>query len=129
MFELMNPPTQTELRFFLGVCNVSVRFPICTRVATLLYKKLQKGQPISFLWLTPAGKDAAENLEKLLMNPLTFALRLTLSQYTVWNGGCDLQLGCILLPQKMNGTYDQLRTVHGCLAMQTKSWELNMKDS
>lgn len=61
--ELKDTTTQTELRSFLGFCNVFKLFaPKVSKVAALLNKKLGKVQPTSFPFFTLAIKDAAENL-------------------------------------------------------------------
>lgn len=57
--KLKEPTTQTEVRSFLGLCNVSRRFvPNVSQAAAPLNKELQKDQLTTFPSLSKSKKDA-----------------------------------------------------------------------
>lgn len=105
--QLKNPTTQTEIRSFLGLCNIFRRFvPYLSKVAAPLNKKLCKDQLKSFPSLAVEEKQAVECLKDLLSNPPTHALPRATAHYTVDTNACDIQIGCVLL-QKPRGGRDR----------------------
>ncbi len=63
--EAKHPHTQTELRSFLGLCNVYRRFvPRIATIAAPLNKLLKKGEPASIDCLSPEQADAFDKLRR-----------------------------------------------------------------
>ena len=69
------PATQTGIRCFIDLCNVFRRFvPNFARIATLLNRKLEKGQPSRFGDLTDVERKAFEEFKRRLTPPHILAL-------------------------------------------------------
>lgn len=68
--ELKDTTAQTEVRSFLGLCNLFRLFvPNFSKVAATLNKKLPNYQWTTLSSLTKARKNAVENLKTILINP------------------------------------------------------------
>ena len=97
--------TTTDVRSFLGLCNVFRRFmPNFARMSAPLNKKLEKGQPAKFDELNAEETKAFEDLKGLLIAPPVLALPKAEGKYTVDTDACDLQVGCVLLQEQEDGT-------------------------
>lgn len=82
--------TTTDIRSFLGLCNVFRRFvPNFSRVAAPLNKKLKKGQPSTFDELTQEEHGAYQPLKQALSTPPVLALPKLEGRYTVYTDSCD----------------------------------------
>lgn len=91
---------QTELSFFLGLCNVPRRFELnVSRVAIPRNKKLRPDQPTTFFSLMPTEKEAVGSLEKLLTNPPIVVLPHVPSHYAVDTDASPSNLEYMLLQQ------------------------------
>ena len=99
------PPTdQTQLRSFLGMCNVYRRFvENFARIAAPLNKKLRKGEPFEFGHLNDAEHSAFLTLKDKLVNPPILALPRHNYHYTLDTDACEDQVGCVLLQEQPNG--------------------------
>ena len=99
------PTNQTEIRSFLGMCNVYRRFiPNFARIANPLNRKLHNGQPVSFEILTDEEYDAFEELKGKLISPPILALPRPGYKYTIDTDACDTQVGYCLLQEQPDGT-------------------------
>ena len=86
---------QTELRSFLGMCNVYRRFvPNFARVAAPFNRKLSKGEPYAFETLTDREYEAFHNLRDKLVRPPILALPRDGDPYTLDTDACEYQVGC-----------------------------------
>jgi hypothetical protein len=93
--------TQTELRSFLGLCNVYRRFvPRFATIAAPLKALLGKGTPTQLSPLTPAQIDAFESLRTKLLSPPILALTRSAGRLWLDTDASDGQLGCCLLQEQ-----------------------------
>ena len=98
------PTNTTDVRSFLGLCNVFRRFvPNFARVAAPLNLMLQKGQPDKFDELTDEQKAAFNELKERLISPPILALPQPHGHYVLDTDACDKQVGCVLM-QEQEGT-------------------------
>lgn len=99
------PSTQTQLRSFLGMCNVYRRFVPCfARVAAPLNKLLCKGQSPQLPEATVEQRDSFETLKKALINPPILRLPQPDREYSVDTDACADQIGCALMQTSEDGT-------------------------
>ena len=92
------PRTQTDLRSFLGLCNVYRRFvPNFARTAAPLNALLRKGCPVEILSFTIEQTEALELLKKALIKPQVLRLPKSDLPYSVDTDECNHQVGCALL--------------------------------
>ena len=103
--ELAKPPgNQTELKSFLGMCNVYRRFvPNFARIASPLNAKTSKKQPYRIGTLSDEEFGSFRELKRLLMNPPILGLPRLGYKYTLDTDACDKQVGCTLLQDQPNG--------------------------
>jgi RNase H-like domain found in reverse transcriptase len=100
-----HPTTQTDLRFFLGICNVYRRFVRgFAKIAEPLNLLLQKGEtpqlgPMSYKQVT-----AFDTLRDALLNPPVLALPRIEGAFTLDTDASDHQLGCCLLKSQPDGS-------------------------
>ena len=101
------PPRDiSELRSFLGLCNVYRRFvPNFSRVATPLNKKMKKDMPTKWGDLTDDETKAFNELKTKLTSPPVLALPRLGHQYTVETDACATQVGCVLLQDQPGEKY------------------------
>ena len=99
------PPTnQTELRSFIGMCNVYRRFiKNFARIAAPLNRKLEKNQPFTFGTITGTDYEAFQELKTKLISPPILALPRHGYKYTLDTDACVYQVGCTLLQEQPNG--------------------------
>lgn len=98
------PRTQTQLRSFLGLCNVYRRFvPNFARVAAPLNRLLQKGEDFDLPPFNQAQTDAFELLKSALIQPPVLRLPRKDLPYSVDTDACDDQVGCALLQTYPDG--------------------------
>ena len=100
------PTTQTQLRSFLGLCNVYRRFvPNFARISAPLNKMLKKDEPAVF-----PEHFTEEQLKSFLTlkSALTKAPILSLPRkglpYSIDTDACDYQVGCALMQTHEDGT-------------------------
>ena len=99
------PRNKTQVRAFLGMCNVYRRFVNgFTRIAHPLNKKVCKDQPESWEHLSDDELTAFEQLKKSLVTAPILALPREGYPYTLDTDASDRQLGCCLLQQQEDGT-------------------------
>jgi len=92
-----HPRTRTELRSFLGMCNVYRRFvPGFARIAAPLTDMLKKGEAESFQELTKDQSQAFDALRTALVNPPILSLPKEGLPFTLDVDACDYQLGACL---------------------------------
>lgn len=96
------PPTnQTEIRSFLGLCNVYRRFvKNFARIAAPLNKKLHKDKPKYFGPLDEEELQAFATLRNCLLSPPILALPKMGKPYIVETDACNEQVGCVLLQEQ-----------------------------
>ena len=98
------PTTQTELRSFLGLCNVYRRFvPHFSSLAAPLNAYLTKGKPPLLGKLSDAAISAFETLRKKLLSPPVLALPRSKGQLWLDTDASQGQLGCCLLQKQPEG--------------------------
>ena len=91
------PRTQTELRSFLGMCNVYRRFvPNFARVSAPLNRHTSKNAPKELPSPTPEEVKAFKTLKDALTSPPVLRLPDPSKPYSVDTDACNTQLGCAL---------------------------------
>jgi RNase H-like domain found in reverse transcriptase len=100
------PRTQTELRYFLGLCNVYRRFvPRFAALAAPLNIYLTKGNPPVLGELSEAARQALafEALRQKLLSPRVLGLPRRDGHLWLDTDASDAQLGCCLLQEQPSG--------------------------
>jgi hypothetical protein len=98
------PRTQTELRSFLGLCNVYRRFvPKCTAIAARLNASLGKGTPPQLGPLQPEAIAAFNQLREKLLHPPVLALPRTEGALWLDTDASDGQLVYCFLQEQPDG--------------------------
>jgi RNase H-like domain found in reverse transcriptase len=98
------PRTQTELRSFLGLCNVYRRFvPHFSALAAPLNALLCKGMPPQLGPIAKDGVVAFNTLRDRLLSPPVLALPRSKGQMWLDTDAPDGQLGCCLLQLQPDG--------------------------
>ena len=99
------PTTQTQLRSFLGMCNVYRRFvPNFARVAAPLNQLLKKGQGPDLEPFDEAQRGAFELLKQALSEPPVLRLPQKDLPYSVDTDASAYQIGCALMQTYPDGT-------------------------
>jgi hypothetical protein len=98
------PRTQTELRSFLGLCNVYRRFvPRFSAIAAPINALLCKGTPPQLGPLPPTAVAAFAQLRNRLLTPPDLALPRAEGHLCLDTDTSDGQLGCCLLQDQPDG--------------------------
>jgi hypothetical protein len=98
-----HPRTRTELRSFLGMCNVYRKFvPHFTKSAAPLTNILKKGQPIDLLPFSSVEAESFHLLKTALTTPPLLCLPRDNRPYTLDVDASDYQL-VASLQQQQNG--------------------------
>ena len=98
------PRTQTELRSFLGLCNVYRRFvPRFSAIAAPLNALLAKGTPPQLGPLPSAAITAFNLLRERLLSPPVLALPRAEGALWLDTDASDGQLGCCLIQNQPDG--------------------------
>ena len=99
------PRTQTELKSFLGLCNVYRRFvPNFARTAAPLQRLLRKGEPFDLPPMDDDQMKAFNLLKAALSSPPVLRLPQDDLKYSVDTDACDYQIGCALMQTYSDGT-------------------------
>ena len=99
------PTTQTQLRSFLGMCNVYRRFvPNFARVAAPLNQLLKKGKGPDLEPLDEAQRGAFELLKQALSEPPVLRLPQKDLPYSVDTDASAYQIGCAFMQTYSDGT-------------------------
>jgi transposase InsO family protein len=94
------PTTLTELRSFLGLCNVYRRFvPSFARIAAPLNALLRKGESRSEFAFTELQHEAFDSLREKLLHPPILALPRAAGQFVLDTDASQEQIGCCLFQQ------------------------------
>ena len=97
------PTTRTELRSFLGLCNVYRRFiRDFTHLAHPLNRLLKKGSPDKFE-LDDEQMKSFREFVKIVCSPPVLALPQRGLQYSVDTDACDYGIGCTLFQTYPDG--------------------------
>ena len=98
------PRTQTELRSFLGMCNVYRRFvDHCAKIEAPLTAMLRKGEPDVLPELNDEHITTFNKLKECLVSPPVLKLPRLELHYLLDTDASDAQLGCILLQTHEDG--------------------------
>ena len=98
------PTNQTELRSFLGMCNVEQRFVQgLAKIAAPLNRKTGDNPPFEFEVLTDTQYAAFEELKRRLVSPPILTLPRYGRKYTLDTDACGHQVGCALLQEQPEG--------------------------
>ena len=98
------PMNKTQVRSFLGMCNVYRRFVQgYTRIAHPLTQKICKDQPESWDTLAEEELRAFEQLKRNLVTAPILALPREGHAYTLDTDASEYQLGCCLLQEQPDG--------------------------
>jgi hypothetical protein len=98
------PTTQSELRSFLGLCNVYRRFVRgFARIAAPLNALLRKGESPQLGVLSKEQLDAFEQLRSNLLNPPILALPRAEGAMILDTDASDEQIGCCLFQEQPDG--------------------------
>ena len=113
------PRNLTELRSFLGLCNVYRRFILnFAKTARPLTRKLEKDQTVRFGPLNDEEQKAFETLRDSMVSPPVLALPRLGRRYVLDTDASDHQVGCVLLqeqedePRKPIGFWSRSLTKH-----------------
>ena len=99
-----HPRTQTELRSFLGLCNVYRRFvPGFAKLATPLNKLLRKGQPEQLEVFSESEAEAFKALISAVTAPPILALPKPGLPYSVDTDASNSQVGAALFQTQPDG--------------------------
>ena len=100
----MPPKNKTQVRSFLGMCNVYRRFVAgYTKIAHPLNQKVRKDQPETWETLSPEEIEAFNQLKKSLVTAPILALPREGYPYTLDTDASEYQLGCCLLQAQPDG--------------------------
>jgi RNase H-like domain found in reverse transcriptase len=103
--EVTHPTAQTELRSFLGLCNVSrLFFKGFAKIAAPLNILLRKGETPQLSPLSPEQVFAFDTLRASLVHPPILALPRIEGAFTPDMDASDHQLGCCILQEQPDGT-------------------------
>jgi transposase InsO family protein len=98
---VLPPATQSELRSFLGLCNVYRRFVAgFSKIAAPLNALLRKGESPQLGTLTGEQLHAFETLRAKLLNPPILALPRAHGQYILDTDASNEQIGCCLFQEQ-----------------------------
>ena len=98
------PKTQTEMRSFLGLCNVYRRFvPQYSKVSGPLNDLLRKEVPSTLPELTQEQKDAFHKLIQLVTAPPILKLPRSGLPYSIDTDASKSQIGCALFQTHPDG--------------------------
>ena len=101
--EIALPTNQTELRSFLGLCNVYRRFVRnFTQIAAPLNELLKKGKPVQLEPFNKLEVEAFEGLKSAISNPPILALPKPGLPYSVDTDASDVQIGAALFQEHDN---------------------------
>ena len=104
--EFLEPTTQTELRSFLGLCNVYRRFvKNFARISSPLNDLLTKGRPKELEPFTEAEYSAYKELKEKLVSPPVLKLFQPDLPVILETDACNRQVGCILLQKHEDGIH------------------------
>ena len=99
-----HPLNVSEMRSFLGLCNVYRRFVKgFTKIANPLNRKLRKGEKPTWSKLTDEEQLAFETLKEALTSPLILALPRAGFPYILDTDACDVHVGCVLQQEQPEG--------------------------
>ena len=108
--DFVQPLTQTQLRSFLGLCNVYRRFvPNFARVAAPLNQLLKKDTPANLPEFTNEQYNSFRSLQKALTSAPILALPRTDRPYSVDTDACNYQVGCALFKTDEDGIRHPVR--------------------
>jgi RNase H-like domain found in reverse transcriptase len=100
------PKTQTEVRSFLGLCNVYRIFvPHFSAIAAPLNALLSKGTPPTLGSLSPAAIEAFNSLRERLLSPPILALPRAVGKLYLDTDASNGQLGCCMSQQQPCGKF------------------------
>jgi transposase InsO family protein len=98
------PTTRTQLRSFLGMCNVYRRFvDRFAKIAGPLSDLLKKGEPEIFV-LNENQRHAFNKLRDALIHPPILTLPKEGKSFTLDVDACDYQIGACLLQEQEDGS-------------------------
>ena len=98
------PKNKTQVRSFLGMCNVYRRFiRDFTRIARPLNQKVRKDAPQTWETLTDEETKSFNTLKRALLTAPILALPREGYRYTLDTDASDQQLGCCLLQEQPDG--------------------------
>ncbi|CAN8061906.1 unnamed protein product [Agarophyton chilense] len=104
VLEVKLPRSQTDVRSFIGLCNVYRRFVKgFAKIEAPLNKKLQKSEPEWFENLSNDEMDTFEELKRALLSPPILALPKTGLPYTLDTDASHAQIGCYLIQEQHTG--------------------------
>lgn len=99
------PTTQSELRSFLGLCNVYRRFVAgFAKIAAPLNALLRKGENPQFGTLSEEQLAAFETLRTRLLDPPILALPRAEGLFILDTDASQEQIGCCLFQEQASGT-------------------------
>jgi len=117
------PETQSELRSFLGMCNIHRRFTDSfAKHAKPLNRLASTALPKRLATLTQEEQEAFNKLRELLCNPLILALLGKEGKYIIDVDASYHQLGCSLLQEYTSGEYHPLGYFSKGLTLAEKSY-------
>ena len=98
------PETQTQLKSFLGLCNVYRRFvPNFARVSAPLNKLLKKEQSPKLEPFDDTERNAFKKLKEALASPPVLRLPQEQLPFSVDTDACEYQIGCALMQLHEDG--------------------------
>lgn len=118
-----------EPRSFLGLWTVFRRFVLnLACVATLLNRKLRKGQMQTFQWLIDDEITSFETPKAKLVEHPVLALPQSLEGCTVEKDACNKRIGCVVLHKQPDGTKWQFRYWSRSLNYAERSYDTTQRE-
>lgn len=127
--EMGHPQNQTQLRSFLGMCNVYRRFfPGYARIAHPLDKLLKKGQPVLLKPFDEACATAFETLKSSVLSPPILALPKQGLHYSLDTDVSDYQIGEALFKTHPDGFRKPIGFFSRTLAAAERNYSVSEKE-
>ena len=123
------PKNKTQVRSFLGMCNVYRRFiRDFTRIAHPLNQKVRKDAPQEWDALNEEETKAFNTLRRALLTAPILALPREGYKYTLDTDASDYQLGCCLLQEQPDGALHPIGYWSRALASAEKNYSSTEKE-
>ena len=123
------PQTQTQLRSFLGLCNVYGRLvPHYAKIAHLLNQLSKKRQPIQLEGFDEACENAFHKLKDAILAPPVLALPKMDLPYSVDTDASDYQIGAALFQMHPDAQRKPIGFFSGTLTAAQRNYSVSEKE-
>ncbi|CDF38512.1 unnamed protein product [Chondrus crispus] len=123
------PQTQTQLRSFLGLCNVYRRFvPHYAKIAHPLNQLLKKGQPVQLEGFDEPCEKAFHKLKDAILAPPVLVLPKENLPYSVETDASDYQIGAALFQTHPGAQRKPIEFFSRTLAAAERNYSVSEKE-